>query len=444
MTYEEFLASKRKPGELYGFKPVYTNDLAKPFQSHLCDWAIRKGHSALYEDCGLGKTLQELIWLENMKRKTNKSVLLLTPLAVSHQTVREGEKFGIECKRIRDGQLVKGINVTNYEQLHKLDPDNYSAVAADESQIIKHFDGKIRKLLTKFLSKINYRLLCTATPAPNDWIELGTSCEALGVMGRMQMLGMFFSNGGDDVQQWTLKPHAKRRYWQWVATWARAIQKPSDIGFSDDGYKLPPLKTIQHVVKNTKATEGFFTAQAKTLDEQRQERKDTIVQRCEKVREVLPKKGQSLVWCHYNQEGDLLEKMIPDSVQVAGCNSDDEKEERLNAFTTGEIKTLITKPKLGGLGMNWQNCSFMTFFPAHSFEQWYQCVRRCWRFGQQNPVTVAVVTSEAESRVIQNLDRKSRAAEEMFKGMVVAMNEAIGNKKSKETEMKSMELPSWL
>lgn len=443
MTYEEFLESKRKPGELYGFAPIYKNKHLKDFQSHLVDWSVRKGRGAIYASCGLGKSVIQLAWAQNVLQKTNKPVLILTPLAVSIQTVREGEKFGIDCTRIRDGKIVKGINVTNYEQAHKIDPTKFAGIVCDESSILKGVDGSTRKLITAFMQKLDYRLLCTATPAPNDWVELGTSCEALGVMGRMQMLGMFFSNGGDDTQQWTIKPHAQKRFWQWVATWARAIRTPSDLGFSDDGYILPELKTVQHTIKSNRPQTGFFQQEAKTLDDQRAERKATLVPRCEKVAELIPKKGSALVWCHYNPEGDLLEKLIPDAVQVAGANSDEEKEEYLNGFATGKIRVLVTKPKIGGFGLNLQICNFMTMFPSHSWEQAYQCVRRCWRFGQKNPVMVAIVTSEAESRVMSNLMRKERQAEQMYAGLVRYM--AQGAKKEiEESELKPMELPKWL
>ena len=443
MTYEEFLESKRKPGELYGFSPIYKNKHLKPFQEHLVDWSIRKGRGAIYASCGLGKTPMQLAWAQNVLQKTNKPVLILTPLAVSHQTIREGEKFGIECVRTNQGKVIKGINVTNYERLDRYNAKDFSGIVLDESGCIKNHSGKFRKAVTDFMHAVNYRLLCTATPAPNDYTELGTSCEALGVMGRMQMLGMFFSNGGEDTQQWTLKPHAQKRFWQWVANWARAVRMPSDIGFSDDGYILPALKTVQYVIKSNRPKTGFFQQEAKTLDEQRAERKATLVPRCEKVAELIPKDKSALIWCHYNEEGDLLKKLIPDSVQVAGANSDEEKEDRLNGFATGKFRVLISKPKIGGWGLNYQHCAYMTMFPSHSFEAAFQCVRRCWRFGQKNPVTVAIVTSEAESRVMSNLMRKERQAEQMYAGLVRYMSQGA-KKETEDVELKPIKLPEWL
>lgn len=444
MTYDEFLAQKRRPGELYGFKPVYANNKLFEFQNFLVDWTVRKGRASIFAGCGLGKTPMQLAWAENVLCKTNKPVLILTPLAVSSQTVREGEKFGIECKRIRDGKTTKGINVTNYQQLHHFDSKDFAGVVIDESSALKGEVRSFTKAVIEFMQDVPYRLLCSATPAPNDYTEFGTSSEALGVMKRQQMLGMFFSNGGEDTQQWLLKPHARKRYWQWIANWARAVRKPSDIGFSDEGYDLPELKTEQYVIRSQKPTEGFFQEEARTLDAQRAERKATLVQRCEKVADLIPKKRPALIWCHYNEEGDLLERLIPDAVQVAGKNSDEEKEERLNGFATGKFRVLISKPRLGGWGLNLQICNYMTMFPSHSWESFYQCVRRCWRFGQENPVTVSIITSEAESKVLTNMMRKERASESMYDGIVGFMNQDLGKNKMDDRKLKAAKLPEWL
>lgn len=451
MNYQDFIGQKRHSGDDLGFKPIWLSDKLFDFQRFLCDWSIRKGRGAIYADCGLGKTILQLVWAENVLRKENKPILILTPLAVTHQTIKEGEKFGIECHRSTDGKVRKGINVVNYEKLHYFDPSSFVGVVADESSAIKHFESKRQKGVTDFMRKMKYRLLCTATPAPNDYIELGTSSEALGQMGRMDMLATFFKNEEDSLHpiwwgsKWRIKKHSELIFWRWVCTWARACQKPSDLGFSDNTFQLPPLETTEYSVKNPYYKFGFFPLPAVSLEEQRKERKQTIDIRCEKVAELVKqsKAKHHVSWCHLNSEGDLLAKLLPDSVQVSGSDSDDKKEEAFTAFTQGKIKTLITKPKIGCFGLNWQHCSHMTFFPSHSFEQYYQAVRRSWRFGQKETVKIDVVTSDREQGVLKNLQRKSKAAEEMFSRLVSEMNrsmvvnsEAYGTDKARK--------PKWL
>ncbi len=257
MDYETFLRSKANSNEQFGFSPIHLPSMLFPFQKHVCDWAIRKGRAAILEDCGLGKSAQELTWADNVLRKENKAILLLTPIAVGPQMVLEGEKFGIECKQVRNGKIYKGINITNYEQIHKYDPASFAAVVADESSILKSHTGATRKRVTEFLSKVKYRLLATATPCPNDYMELGTASEALGMMPRSQMLGMFFANDGETTQKWNLKGHARKRFWRWVCTWARSLRKPSDLGFSDDGFVLPKLTMEQHIVQSNRILKGL-------------------------------------------------------------------------------------------------------------------------------------------------------------------------------------------
>ncbi len=355
------------------------------FQEHLADWTIRKGKGALFADCGLGKGPLQLVFAENVIRKTNKPFLILAPLAVSQQFVREGEKFGLEVHRSRDGRLKKGINVTNYERLHYFDPSKLGGVSADESGILKHFDTSTRKKVTGFMRGIDYRLLATATPAPNDFMELGSSSESLGVMKRGQMLGMFFSHCGDSTQQWELKGHAKRAFWKWVATWARSIRKPSDFGYDDGDFTLLPMETKHHILPTVSKGRGLVYL-ARTLNEQRFEKRASLKIRCEKVASLVPDDRPSVVWCHYNPEGDLLEKLIPGAVQVAGRHKDEVKEERLVAFSKGEIKTLITKPKIGGWGLNWQHCSDVFCFPSHCYDEETELLtKRGWlRFGKVN------------------------------------------------------------
>lgn len=452
-SYAEFLQAKTQEGADHGFDPVYLPDCLFDFQRALAEWAIRKGRAAIFADCGLGKTLIQLVWAENMVRKLGARVLILTPLAVSAQTVQEGAKFGIDCHRSRDGTFGPGITITNYEQLHLFKPEDFGAVVCDESSILKGFDGKRRQEITDFMRKMPYRLLCTATAAPNDYVELGTSSEALGYLGHMDMLNRFFKNDQNnsgtrrhygEAPKWRFKGHAELPFWRWVCSWARAIRRPSDLGFKDDAFVLPPLEEEDHLVESATMPDGYlFMPIAQGLKMQRDERRRTIQERCEKVAELVKRPGQSLVWCHLNPEGDLLESIIPDAVQVSGGDSDEKKEQRFLDFAAGEIRVLVTKPKIGAWGLNFQNCSHVTFFPSHSFEQYYQGVRRCWRFGQKKPVKVDIVTTEGETNVLKNLQRKAAAADQMFSRLVAEMNNALGVKGGVDFEKKE-KVPTWL
>ena len=448
--YEKFIERKSQIAGGSGFAPVYMPDFLFDFQKHLVEWALLKGKAAIFADCGLGKTPMQLVFAENVVRKTNGRALIVTPLAVCYQTIREGAKFSIECERSVDGKPGKNITVTNYERLHHFNPADFDAVICDESSAIKNFEGERQKIVTEFMKRCPYRLLCTATAAPNDFIELGTSAEALGSMGRMDMLNQFFRNDENSNHpiwwgaRWQFKAHAEMFFWRWVCSWSRAIRKPSDLGFQDRGFKLPPLNTIETVVKSDPVITGhLFHVQAETLQEQRAERKATVGVRCEEVARKVDAHPSSLVWCHFNEEANLLEKIIPDSKQIEGADSDDEKEETFKAFADGELKRLITKPKIGAFGLNFQNCHHMTFFPSHSFEQYYQGVRRSWRFGQKSPVTVDIITTEGEIGVLKNLQRKSDAASKMFDMLIQEMNNAMKIERTNTRTIKE-ELPSWL
>jgi len=379
--------------------------------------------------------------------------LILTPLAVSAQTVREGEKFGVEVKRSRDGSTKGNITITNYEMLTKFDPNDFDGVVCDESSILKSFSGARRQEITVFMRKVPYRLLCTATAAPNDHIELGTSSEALGHLGYMDVLNRFFKNDQNNsamrrmhgkAMMWRFRGHAEIPFWRWVSSWARAMRRPSDLGFNDDKFTLPPLVENQHVVRARTLPDGMlFDLPAIGLDEQREELRRTINERCEKVGSLVDHGEPAMVWCHLNNEGDLLEKLIPDSVQVSGRDSDDAKEEKLLAFANGDVRVLVTKPKIGAWGLNFQHCNRVTFFPSHSFEQYYQAVRRCWRFGQKNPVSVDVVTTEGQSRVLSNLKQKQASADRMFNHLVDHMKEALHIVRV-DTATNKEEVPPWL
>lgn len=453
MNYDQFLSAKTHEGSESGFDPLWLPDCLFPFQSALTEWAIRKGRAALFEDCGLGKTVQQLVWGMNVHKKTGRPILLLTPLAVGAQTVREAHKFGIEAAQSKDGKIPAPITVTNYERLHYFKPEDFSGVICDESSILKNFDGATKAAVTDFMRKRPYRLLCTATAAPNDYIELGTSSEAIGELGFMDMLGRFFKKAdattsrSDEFRSgiYRFRGHAERDFWRWVCSWARAVRQPSDLGFDNNGFKLPKLETHEHVVKATSVREGWlFDTPAINLHEQREERRRTVKERCELVAGLIGStKKAAVAWCHLNDEGHLLEKLIEGAVEIEGADSDDEKEEVFEAFAAGQIRVLVSKPVIAGFGLNWQHCAQMTFFPSHSFEQWYQAIRRCWRFGQKQPVRVDVVSSEGEAGVVANLNRKALAAEAMFRNLVELMNNELRvAKKAAPTSQPT--IPDWL
>jgi hypothetical protein len=399
----------------------------------------------------------QLVWAENIVRKTNGKVLILTPLSVSFQTIKEAKKFGVRAIRSMDGKAHKRITITNYEKLHFFDPNDFEGIVCDESSILKNFDGKRKKAITEFMKKKQYRLLCTATAAPNDYIELGTSSEALGYMGFMDMLGCFFKNtqsnvalktqyrqSGDRIPQWRFKRHAVKPFWRWVCSWARALRSPSDMGFDDGDFILPPLKERETVLKCSKALPGrFFPELAIGLQEQRRELRETLNERCEAVAEKVADNDRAVVWCQLNDEGDLLEKLIPDAKQVKGAMNDDRKEELLSEFSNGDLKKLITKPKIGAFGLNWQHCNYVVFLPSHSYEQYYQGVRRCWRFGQNKPVMVDIITTEGNRKILSNLKRKAKAADKMFNNLVEFMNESR-QIRIEDDYKKKERLPKWL
>lgn len=455
-NYFDFIKSKSQGGADSGFAPVWMPDFLFDFQADRTEWAIRKGRAALFEDCGLGKTIQGLVYASNVARKKSKPVLYLTPLAVGQQTIREAEKFGIEARICRDGLILPGdhIVVTNYERLHYFNPNDFAGVVCDESSCIKNFSGTRSGAITAFMRKVEYRLLQTATAAPNDFIELGTSSEALGYMGHMDMLNRFFKNDLNnsatgrmrgEVIKWRLKGHAETPFWRWVCSWASAVRKPSDLGFDDAAFVLPPLHEVEHLVEVNSLADGMlFAMPAVGLKEQREERRRSLQDRCEKAASLVNHTGEpAIVWCHLNDEGDLLEKLIPDAVQVAGCDSDDAKEDRLTAFADGKARVLITKQKIAGWGMNWQHCNHMTEFPSHSFEGYYQKVRRCWRFGQKRPVTVDIVTTEGERGILANMKRKADQADEMFSRLIAEMNNALAIDRVNNMT-KQIEVPTWL
>jgi len=454
--YEEFLREKAQEGSDHGFGPEFMPDFLFDFQRDLVAWATRKGRAAIFADCGLGKTPMQLVWAENVRRHTGKPVLIVTPLAVGAQTRGEAQKFGIEAEVSREGEITAPLTVTNYERLHLFDREAFGGVVCDESSAIKSFDGVRRALVTDFMRKMPYRLLCTATAAPNDYVELGTSSEALGYLGHMDMLSRFFTNkertsksiGGrwraQGHDQWRFKGHAEDAFWRWVVSWARAIRRPSDLGFDDGEFVLPALKVREHIIAARTAREDtLFDLPAQGLQEERQESRRTIAERCEQAAELIGRARSAVAWCQLNDEGDLLTELIDGAVQLSGSDSVERKEEVLGAFGAGQIRVLVTKPIIGAWGLNWQHCNRMAFFPSHSYEQYYQAVRRSWRFGQKRAVTVDIVTTEGGANALKNLQRKAKQADRMFETLVAHMNEAldIDHAENYDTEP---EVPAWL
>ena len=455
MNYQEFLANKSQTVSPGGFEPLWMPDFLYDFQKSLLDWSVRKGKCAIFADCGLGKTPLALAWAENIFRKTGRPVIIITPLAVAQQFVREGQKFGIDVQHSKTGTIMPRITVTNYERLHYFNPDDFAGVVCDESSAIKAFDGKRRKQVTRFLSKVQYRMMDTATAAPNDYIELGTHSEALGIMTQSEMLSQFFHSMDDarhslfkeddfwNRAKWAFKAHAATPFWRWVCSWARALRKPSDLGFDDARFVLPPLLVNQITVKNNHLLPGeLFPVIAHSLREQREERRATLKERCDMVAQLVNGHEPAIVWCHMNIEGKRLAQIIPGAKEVYGSQEDDEKEAILNEFATGNLRVLVTKPKIAAWGLNLQHCHHETFFPSHSFEQYYQGVRRCWRFGQTQPVQIDIVTTEGEANVTRNLDRKAKASEAMFSALVSEMNNVLKIEVNNK-HIKPMESPAW-
>lgn len=450
--YAAFLDAKTQLGTDDGFTPDRLPDFLYGFQRDLVTWAVRKGRAGIFADCGMGKTPMQLVWAENVHRHAEGPVLIVTPLAVTFQTSDEAAKFNIDAAVSRTGKVVAPVTITNYDRIHHFDPDDFAGVVLDESSAIKAFDGERRKLVTDFMRKMSYRLLCTATAAPNDYIELGTSSEALGYLGYTDMLTRFFTNKGTVFvkawggggNQYRFKGHAEEPFWRWVASWARAMRRPSDLGYENDGFILPPLVYQRHIVESVEPRPGqLFDLPAFGLKEQTAEMRRTVSERCEAAARLLADADRGIAWCHRNNEGDLLTALIDGAVQVKGSDPVEQKEERLHAFSTGQIRVLVTKPSIAGWGLNWQHCHRMTYFPSHSYEQFYQSVRRCWRFGQTQPVRVDIVTTEGGLDVLANLERKAAAADTMFDALTAHMRDALTISRTGVYDL-AVEVPSWL
>ena len=430
LSYADYLRDKAVTDPATGIDvaPQDLNPKLFGWQADITRWALRRGRAAIFADCGLGKTFMQLEWARFVPGR----VLIVAPLAVAKQTQQEGEKFGIVCEYDRAGESAADIVTTNYELLDHFAAEDFAGVVLDESSILKAHDGKTRtKLIDKF-QQVPYRLCCTATPAPNDHVELGNHAEFLGTMGRGEMLSMFFVHDGGETQKWRLKRHAVSDFWRWVSSWAVMVTKPSDLGYPDTAFTLPPCEVDQVVVPSTRPLSGHLWAEeARGMTERLRARRETIQERAEAAAEMINNgtTGPWVVWCNLNNESTALKNLIPGAVEIRGSDSPEHKESAMLGFAAGDIRVLVTKPRIAGFGMNWQHCHNVAFVGlSDSWEAYYQAVRRCWRFGQDKPVRVHIVTSELEGAVVANIKRKERDALTMRAGMVEHMRDAIGGK----------------
>lgn len=426
MTYQDFLESKKHTGIDYGIEPNFIPDAMFDFQKHITQYAIKKGRCAVFLDTGLGKTIIQLTIAKNYIQHTNKSVLIITPLAVAFQFIKEAEKFGIDdISYSKDGKYKSKIVVCNYERLEHFNSNDFDCVLLDESSILKNFDGAIKNHITSFLKKVKYRFLFTATPSPNDYIELGTSSEALGYLGYMDMLTKFFKNNNNSIDpkhagsEWYLKPHAENDFWQWVASWSISMRKPSDIGYSDSMYELPNLHEIQTIIRNENplAINGqtsLFALPAMGFAEIKSEVRATIKERCEMAVKKSSEYDTSVYWVNLNDEAALISNLDKSAIEIKGAMNIDQKEEILLNFSEGKIKKLITKTSITAFGLNWQHCNHTTYFPTYSYEQYYQAIRRFWRFGQKREVFVDLILSDGQIKIMESLLIKKDKAVKMF------------------------------
>jgi hypothetical protein len=448
-TYDEFLARKALKHVATGIAdPPMLSASLFPFQRDVVRWALQRGRCALFEECGLGKTRQAIEWASVVGDHTGKPVLILTPLAVAHQFVKEGEVMGVDVVHVREAVDVPdegyagmpNILVSNYERLDKLEAiiPYLGGIVLDESSILKAYDGKTRTALIEAFQETPFRLACTATPSPNDVTELGNHAEFLGAMSRVEMLATFFCHDGGDTSTWRLKGHAEADFWAWVRTWAVCLSKPSDMGYSDDGYILPPLELHEHVVdvdqRMARQAGLLFAFEATTLTDQRAVKRETMTERVALAAQLVnDTPGQWLVFCDLNDESAALTKAIGDAIEVTGSDTAERKENAIIAFAEGKQRVMVSKASIVGFGVNLQNCNQMVFVgPDHSYEKFHQTVRRCWRFGQTKTVHVHKVVTSADGRVVHNLERKRVEHEAMVRGMVKAVDSEAGRRKRVE------------
>lgn len=455
MTYSAFLENKREKVDAVGFAVDESeiNPMLFDWQKRIVAWALKRGRAALFEDCGLGKTAQQVEWALHVAAHTGKAVLILAPLAVADQTVREGEKFGVKIVKCASAEdVVSGaVNITNYEKLDKFAPTPFAGIVLDESSILKSYNGKTRRQITNFAKSIKYRLCCTATPAPNDLIELCNHAEFLDIMSSKEILALYFRQDGNTTHTWRLKGHAKRAFWMWMAEWSVAVRRPSDLGYDNGRYNLPELVMHQETVINEVHNGFLFAMEAKTLAERRASRRNSLEKRVARAAELAnADKDQWIVWCDLNEEGDSITRAIPDAVQVKGADTNEHKEKTLNDFAQGNLRVIVSKPSIAGFGMNFQKCHKVIFVGlSDSYEAFYQAIRRCWRFGQEHAVDCYVICSDGDGAVIANIKRKDEQANEMFDSVVKAMAGLGEVSASRRNEMEykptmDMEIPKWL
>ena len=451
MEYKDFINSKNKQMKNYGFdiEKENLNPMLFDFQKDIVRWALKKGRAAVFADCGLGKTPMQLEWANQIYKHEGGKILILAPLAVATQTQREGEKFHIPVNICENQDDVKeGINITNYEKLEKFVANEFIGIVLDESSILKSFTGKVRNQIIENFRKTPYKLACTATPAPNDYMELGNHSEFLGVKTRAEMLSMYFVHDGGQTSKWRLKGHAENNYWQWMASWSVFIDNPNNLGYNIEGYDLPKLNINQIVADGLP-----ITTEKLTLTQRRNARKESLDVRCQVAADIVNNSEETfLVWCDLNDESKKLHQLINDSVEVKGSDKQKHKSTAMLDFSDDKIKCLVTKPSIAGFGMNWQNCRNMIFVGlSDSYEAYYQAIRRCWRFGQDKEVNIYIIISSKEGTVKENIERKQQDAEKMQKAMI-KLTKDITSKELKQTTRITteynpkieMEIPSWI
>jgi DNA modification methylase len=434
-NYEDFVAGKRRAEVATGHHPGELNEHLFDFQHAIVSWAVRRGRAAIFADTGLGKTLMQLSWADEVALHTGGAVLILAPLAVSEQTIEQGSTFGITVRRVPHGGTpdAPGVWITNYERMDAIDFGGLHGLVLDESSILKAHDGKTRTRIISAAQGIPYRLSCTATPSPNDFEELGNQCEFLGVMTRTEMLATYFVNDTGDTGTWRLKGWGASKFWEWMGTWAVVLRNPSDLGFDGSRYVLPAPQYLEHVVETEALGDDLFSRPAQTLTERRQAQRASIENRCRALADVVNAESSEpwLIWCHLNDEAELLQSLIPGSINVQGSDSAEYKAEQMMAFSRGALRVLISKPKICGFGMNWQHCARMAFVGLDdSFEKFYQAVRRCHRFGQKRTVQVHLFTAENEGQILLNLKRKEEQHHEMSESMIEYMKDIMNQELS--------------
>lgn len=454
-AYQHFVAQKLCIVTRNGITSPLPDYQMFPHQVDLTRWALRRGSAAIFADTGLGKTRMQIAWADTVHRETGHDCLVLAPLAVAEQTVEEAARVGVAVRHVRDDADVRGgVSITNYDRLHKFDCGRFGAVVLDESSIIKHHTAKTLQTLLDAFKHAPFKLCATATPAPNDWTELGNHAELLGVCSRSEMLSEYFVHDGGDTQSWRLKGHARQAFWRWVASWGAMVRSPADLGHDAEAYRLPPLHVHQHVVETThNPMHGLFPLEAQTLMERSNARRESLVERIKDCASIVNADKQPwVVWCDLNAEGDALEAAIEDAVQIAGADDIDDKEARLHDFAKGRVRVLVSKPSICGWGLNWHHCANMAFVGVtDSFEAYYQAVRRCWRFGQTRPVNVHVFSSNQEGAVVQNLRRKENDAKAMADAMADETLAAVRSNvlgRIRDTNPyepgQQIELPKWM